>query len=436
MKDYKLYINGEFVEGNSGAYIEVENPATKEVFARVPDGNEVDVDKAVAAARAAQPAWSALSPEKRADYVEKFADYIEKHSDEVGKTIMAEKVGDDMAVRYEPIGVIACLTPWNYPIYQETAKIFPAIAAGNCIVLKPSQIAPVSAFVLAEAAREMGLPAGVINIVTGRGSEVGTLLAKHEDVDMVSFTGSTEQGKKVGMMGIESNVKKVALELGGKSASVILRSADYEKAAKSTMMGCFLNTGQICSALTRMVAPREIKEKLEEYIVSFAKTFTVGDPQDEKMMIGPLASRKGFDKVCAYLRRGLEEGAKMIAGQIPGDCENGYYISPVVFTDVTSDMTIAREEIFGPVLSIIYYDTEEEALQIANDTIYGLAGAVFGRQEDALRFAGKMKAGTVNINNGNFSIEVPFGGYRQSGLGRENGEDGFGEFMETKSLML
>ena len=470
MKDYKLYINGEFVEGNSGAYIEVENPATKEVFARVPDGNEVDVDKAVAAARAAQPAWSALSPEKRADYVEKFADYIEKHSDEVGKTIMAEigtpvkyvyglqvessiehgryyaelarryqyekKVGDDMAVRYEPIGVIACLTPWNYPIYQETAKIFPAIAAGNCIVLKPSQIAPVSAFVLAEAAREMGLPAGVINIVTGRGSEVGTLLAKHEDVDMVSFTGSTEQGKKVGMMGIESNVKKVALELGGKSASVILRSADYEKAAKSTMMGCFLNTGQICSALTRMVAPREIKEKLAEYIVSFAKTFTVGDPQDEKMMIGPLASRKGFDKVCAYLRRGLEEGAKMIAGQIPGDCENGYYISPVVFTDVTNDMTIAREEIFGPVLSIIYYDTEEEALQIANDTIYGLAGAVFGRQEDALRFAGKMKAGTVNINNGNFSIEVPFGGYRQSGLGRENGEDGFGEFMETKSLML
>lgn len=470
MKEHKLYINGEFVEGSSGTYIDVENPATKEVFARVPDGNENDVNKAVAAARAAQPAWSALSPEVRADYVERFSDYIEKHSEEIGRTITAEigtpvkyvyglqihssiehgryyaklarnyryekEVGDGMAVRREPIGVIACLTPWNYPIYQETAKIFPAIAAGNCIVLKPSQIAPVSAFALAEAAEEMGLPPGVINIVTGRGSEVGSLLARHEDVDMVSFTGSTEQGKKVGMMGIESNVKKVALELGGKSASVILRSADYEKAAKSTMMGCFLNTGQICSALTRLVAPREIKDGLEEYIASYVRKFTVGDPNEKEMMIGPLASRKGFDKVCAYLRTALEEGAKMIAGQIPEDCEKGYYVSPVVFTDVTNDMTIAREEIFGPVLSIIYYDTEEEALEIANDTIYGLAGAVFGQQEDALRFAEKMKAGTVNINNGNFSIEVPFGGYKQSGLGRENGEAGFDEFMETKSLML
>lgn len=470
MKEYGLYIDGTYEESCSGRYIEVENPATKEVFARVPDGNGEDVDRAAAAARKAFPAWSALSPQERAGYLDRFAGYIEGHSADIGKTITAEigtpvsfvfdmqvessiqqgryyadiarnyryeeMVGDDMMVRKEPIGVIACLTPWNYPLYQETSKIFPAMAAGNCVVLKPSQIAPVSAFVLAEAADEAGLPPGVMNIVTGRGGEVGALLAEHEDVDMVSFTGSTEQGKKVGMSGIGSNVKKVALELGGKSAAVILRSADMEKAADDIMAGCFFNTGQICSALSRMLAPVEMKDRLEEYIVSTIENYIVGDPEDEKVMIGPLASRKGFDKVCGYISLGLEEGARMLAGSIPDGCDGGYYVSPVVFTDVTRDMVIAREEIFGPVLSIIYYESEDEALEIANDSIYGLAGAVFGEEAEALEFAKKMRAGTINVNNGNFSIEVPFGGYKQSGLGRENGAAGFDEFMEIKSVML
>ena len=469
MDNYKLYINGKYVNGDSGEFISVENPADRQIFARVPDGNQADVDRAVAAARAAFPKWSALSPEERADYVGKFADYIERHKDEVGKTITSEigtpvkyvyglqvvssieqaryysdlarnysyseKCGNNI-VRKEPIGVIACLTPWNYPIYQETSKIFPAIAAGNCIVLKPSQLAPVSAYVLSEAAEEIGLPPGVINIVTGRGEQVGTLLSKHEDVDMVSFTGSTQQGKKVGMMGIESNVKKIALELGGKSASVILRSADYEKAAVGTMMECFLNTGQTCSALTRLIAPREIKDDLENFMLTFVKELKVGDPNEPDTRIGPLASEKGFHKVNRYIRLGIEEGAKMICGEIPDDYENGYYVQPVIFTDVTNDMVIAQEEIFGPVMGIIYYDTEEEALEIANDSIYGLAGAVFGDEKEALEFAEKIQAGTVLVNGGAFTIDVPFGGYKQPGIGRENGKCGFDEFMEVKSIRI
>lgn len=470
MKEYKMYINGEYIEGDSGIYIDVENPATKGIFARVPDGNEKDVNKAVSAAKAAFPAWSELSVNDRAEYLDKISDYIEKHSEELNRLIRMEigtpvkyvydlqvvssieqgryyadiarnyqyeeKTGADMMVVREPIGVIACLTPWNYPLYQATSKVFPAMVAGNCVVLKPSQIAPISAFVLAKAADEIGLPSGVLNIVTGRGQQVGAVLARHEDVDMVSFTGSTEQGKKVGMMGIESNVKKIALELGGKSASIILRSADYKKAVESTMMGCFLNTGQICSALTRLLAPKEIKAELEKHIKEYAKNFTVGDPEDENVIIGPLASIKGFDNVCRYIHAGIEEGAVMIVGNKPESCCGGYYVPPVVFTDVKNDMKIAREEIFGPVLSIIYYDTEEEALEIANDTIYGLAGAVFGDRNEAVSFAKKLKAGMVNVNNGEFSIEVPFGGYKQSGLGRENGKVGFEEFMEIKTLML
>lgn len=469
MDNYKLYIDGRYVDGDSGEFIAVENPADRQIFASVPDGNEADVDKAVAAARGAFPSWSALTSGERADYVEKLAAYIESHKEEVGKTITceigtpvkyvfglqvissieqgryyaelarnysySERCGKNI-VRREPIGVIACLTPWNYPLYQETSKIFPAIAAGNCVVLKPSQLAPVSAFVLSEAAEAAGLPPGVINIVTGRGSQVGTLLAKHEDVDMVSFTGSTEQGKKVGMMGLESNVKKIALELGGKSASVILRSADYEKAAVATMMECFLNTGQTCSALTRLIAPREIKEDLEAFMISFVKELKTGDPNRSDTRIGPLASEKGFHKVSSYIKKGLEEGAKMICGEVPENYEKGYYVPPVIFTDVNNDMVIAREEIFGPVMGIIYYDTEEEALELANDSIYGLAGAVFGEETEALRFAEKIQAGTVIVNGGDFTIEVPFGGYKQSGIGRENGEAGFDEFMEIKSIRI
>ena len=470
MKSCKLYINGEYVCSSSNEYIDVENPSNGEIFARVPAGGREDVDKAVCAAKEAFAVWSALSSDIRAGYIERITDYIETHSDEICETIMKEigtpkslvyalqvessidhgryyadmarnyryenKTKNDMLVRYEPVGVVACLTPWNYPLYQETAKIFPAIAAGNCVVLKPSQIAPVSAFVLAEAADEAGLPPGVINIVTGRGSEVGAMLAGHEAVDMVSFTGSTEQGKEVGMAGIESNVKKVALELGGKSAAVILKSADLKKAVESIMMGCFLNTGQICAALTRLLAPAEMKEELERHVLEQMGSLIVGSPEKEETVIGPLASRKGFEKVREYLHAGLDEGARMLAGRIPEDSRKGYYVSPVVFTDVTNDMTIAREEIFGPVLSIIYYDTEEEAVEAVNDSIYGLAGAVFGEESEALEFARRMRTGSVNVNDAPFTIEMPFGGYKQSGLGRENGEAVFKEFLETKAILI
>lgn len=469
MKKYKLYIGGEFVESSSGHYIGVENPATGKIFAEVSDGNSEDVNNAVMAAREALNKWKNIGQRERAVYLEGFADYIEEYKEEIGRTITAEigtavkyvveshvmssieqarffaellkkysyeEIHENYILRKEPIGIVACLTPWNYPFYQETAKIFPAIAAGNCVVLKPSRIAPVSVQYLADAAEKIGLPAGVLNIITGKGENIGNALSAHQNIDMVSFTGSTEQGKKVGVKGISSNVKKVALELGGKSAAVLLKSADFKSASSNVMMQCFLNTGQTCVAPTRLIAPREIKKELEDYMIEFASGFVVGDPMDKNTDIGPLVSRQAFDKVNSYIEKGVEEGAKLIFGGKAESGDQGYYVLPTIFTETNNDMTIGREEIFGPVLSVMYYDTEKEALEMVNDSIYGLGGAVFGERNAALKFAEEIEAGVISINGAELPTEAPFGGYKQSGLGRENGEVCFEEFLEIKSIAI
>ncbi len=468
MEKKKLFIGGKWVDGKSGTYIDVENPATHEIIGQVPAGNEEDVNLAVAAAKAAFPVWSSMTAIERGELMYKLGDYLEAHLDEIAATVTAElgvpvntvkatqvmnavneakfcaKLAidyayeehyDDYIVRKEPVGVVAGLPPWNYPLEQITVKMLPAMVAGNCVVVKPSQIAPLSAYYLAEAVEAVGFPEGVFNLVIGRGDEVGRFLAGHEDVHKVTYAGSIEGGKDVGIHAM-SNIKQIWLELGGKSASVILRSADYEKAVENTLYGCFMNTGQVCSGKTRMVIPREDKEKIEELIIEKSASFKVGDPLDPTVDIGPLIDRKTFDKVKSYIELGQQEGAKMIVGEVPKGCENGYFIQPVVFTDVDNSMRIAQEEIFGPVLSVIPYDTEEEAIAIANDTIYGLSAAVHGAPAEALAVARKMHTGDVHVNGGDFTQAPPFGGRKQSGYGRENGLLGFEEYLDTKAILI
>jgi len=468
MDTLKLYINGEWTEGHSGTFIQVENPATKEIFTQVPEGDVEDVECAVAAAVAAFPIWSQLTAEERAGYLDKIADFYEENVDEIADIITAElgapkkmsrtwHVQDTIdearlyaniargfkyesafsgfIIRREPVGVVAALTPWNYPLGQVAVKVLPALAAGNCVVLKPSQQAPLAAYFLARAVEAAGIPKGVFNLVTGRGADVGKLLAAHEAIRMVSFTGSTEAGREVGCLGL-GNIKKLALELGGKSAMVLLRNGDMKKAVDFTFSKCFMNTGQTCSALTRLIVPRELKEELEAYIKESISFYVVGDPVDENTDIGPLINERSFRKVSEYIRIWLNEGARMIAGALPESCGNGYYVRPTVFADVTEEMTIVKEEIFGPVLSVIYYDTEEDALRITNNSEYGLSGAVFGEHNEALAFAEKMETGGVYVNGAPFVLQSPFGGYKRSGIGREFGEHGFDEYLETKEIYV
>lgn len=468
MEKLKLFIGGKWIDGNNGKYIEVENPATLEIFARVPDGNEIDVNSAVEAAKAVFPLWKNTLPSARSNLMLKVASYFEEHIDEIAETITAELGApanmvkgwhiespiaeakyyaeqvkkfayevkyNGLIVRREPVGIVSGLTPWNYPLDQITVKLLPAIAAGNCVILKPSQTAPLAAYFFVRAVEAAGFPPGVVNLVTGRGGQIGNILASHPDIQMISFTGSTSAGKEVGKIAL-SNVKKIALELGGKSASVILRGADYQKAVDVTLTKCFMNTGQTCSALTRILVPREDKKKLEKMIVKKAASFKIGDPSQSDIDIGPLVNRKQFEKVKGYIETGLKEGAKMIFGEVPESCDDGYYVEPVVFTDVDNNMTIAREEIFGPVLCVISYDTETEAEQIANDSPYGLSGAVFGKSAEAKAFSERMDTGVIHINGAPFTSDTPFGGYKQSGIGRENGMLGFEEYLEIKSLLI
>jgi acyl-CoA reductase-like NAD-dependent aldehyde dehydrogenase len=462
----QLYIGGKWIPSDSGDWIDVENPATREIIGRVPRGNGVDVDKAVKAASLAFSDWANTSVEERIGYMEKVLEYmlsqkqllIDLETGELGAPVKwAERAHVNGPIgrlenfirligKYEfvselkhgkvvkePIGVVGCLTPWNYPLGQVMQKIVPAILCGNTVVLKPSQIAPLSAGVLAKAFEYAGVPDGVFNLVTGRAGEVGNALALHEKVDMISFTGSTNGGKEVGKLALEG-VKKIALELGGKSANVILKGADYEKAVKTGLSSCFDNTGQTCAALTRMLVPRDELSKIEDMIIEHAKTFIVGDPKLVTTHIGPLASLKQYEKVKKYIEIGIEEGARLIVGEVPGAIETGYFVKPCVFTDVRNDMRIAQEEIFGPVICVIPFDTIEEAIEIANDTIYGLSGAVFGPKEDAKRVALAMKTGSVYINDGKRDIDAPFGGYKQSGIGREGGTYGIDEFLEIKAV--
>jgi acyl-CoA reductase-like NAD-dependent aldehyde dehydrogenase len=348
-----------------------------------------------------------------------------------------EKIGNSLIVR-EGVGVIGCITPWNYPLHQIAAKAAPALAAGCTILLKPTEIAPLNAYILAEIIDEAGLPPGVFNMVMGRGSSVGEAIASHPLVDMVSFTGSTRAGKRVAELAAHS-VKRVALELGGKSPNIILDDAELEKVVTDGVGKCYMNSGQTCSALTRMLVPRSRAAEAEAIASEAASRYTVGDPLDEKTRLGPLVSATQLERVRGYIRKGVEEGAKLVAGgpEPPEGLERGYYVRPTVFSDVRNDMTIARDEIFGPVLVIIPYEDEEDAVRIANDTIYGLAAAVWsGDPERAKRVARLIRAGQVEINGGRFNPMAPFGGFKQSGHGREYGPFGIEEFLEVKALLL
>ena len=466
MKEYQLFIDGKWTAGAEDRWIEVENPATKEIIGKVPRGNAEDVDRAVAAARAAAESWAAKAPHERSEFLRKLSEVIEKRKDEFCTTISSElgiplkyafdyhvsgaireaKYFTDMCenfeyeqktdcgmIRREPFGVVAGITPWNYPLDQATFKLFAAMAAGNTVVLKPSQNAPLCCCILAEAIEEAGFPNGVFNLVTGAGGEVGNAIALHEGIDALSFTGSTSGGIEVGKLAL-STVKKITLELGGKSPLVVLEGADLEAAVADACSSAFMNTGQTCCAYTRMLIPESKKDEIEALLKAEAEKYITGDPLDPETEVGPLISEKAFNKVKGYIEKGIAENARLIAGGVPENCDKGYYVNPTIFSDVSNDMTIAREEIFGPVLAVIPYKTEEEALAIANDTNYGLYGAVYGEPAAALEFAKKIKAGGVHVNGAGGGVDMPFGGYKQSGIGREGGTFGFEDFLEIKAL--
>jgi acyl-CoA reductase-like NAD-dependent aldehyde dehydrogenase len=470
----KIYINGAWVPSEGKGVLEVTNSATEEIIATIPDGTVGDVDKAVAAARAAFEGWSALPKERRAEYLMKIHAGLEARTQEIAEAVarevgmpvglstmiqvglpkgnfaitagllstyeFEEQIGNSLVVR-EPFGVVGCISPWNYPLHQIALKVAPALAAGNTVVVKPSEVAPINAFILAEIVHDAGLPAGVFNLVTGVGPVVGEAIAAHPDVDMVSFTGSTRAGKRVAEVAAQ-NVKKVSLELGGKSPNVILDDLDDEGFTKAVAAGvgkCFSNSGQTCTALTRMLVPRARLAQAEQIATATAAKFTVGDPFDPATRLGPLVSAVQRERVRGFIQTGIDEGATLVTGgtDSPDGLSAGFFVRPTIFSNVTPDMTIAREEIFGPVLSIIPYDDEDEAIRIANDTVYGLAAGVWSATpEHAKQVARRLKAGQVEVNGGSFNPAAPFGGYKQSGLGREAGKFGLEEFCEVKAMQL
>ena len=468
----KFFIDGRWTAPSTKETIDVHNAGNGEVMGRVPAGGAKDIDAAVAAARAALDGWRDTPAEKRAEYLEKISAGLKARADELAKIIAQEvgmplkmagriqaglpianfanyarlvkeftfeqKIGNSLVVR-EPVGVVGAITPWNYPLHQITLKVAPALAAGCTVVLKPSEVAPFNAFLLAEVAEAAGLPKGVLNIVTGTGAAAGEALVKHPGVDMISFTGSTRAGKRISELAAQQ-VKRVALELGGKSASVVLDDADLAAAVKGTVNGCYLNSGQTCTALTRMLVPDSLYQEASRLATEAARSFTVGDPLAETTRLGPLTSQAQLERVRGYIRKGVAEGAELLAGgpDAPeGVPAGGYYVKPTVFGKVRNDMTIAQEEIFGPVLSIIPYKDEEDAIRIANDSPYGLAGAVWSKDEArAQRVARRIRAGQVDVNGGAFNMNAPFGGFKQSGHGREAGKYGLEEFLEYKSLQL
>jgi betaine-aldehyde dehydrogenase len=464
-----LYIDGAWVPSTGSGRIDVRSASTEEVIGTVPEGTAEDVDRAAKAARRAFPGWSQTSVEERAQYLDKINQGLAARIDRIATLVAAEvgmpigmataiqaglpvmtsgqmaqivrefpfeeEVGNSVVVR-DPVGVVGCITPWNYPLHQVVNKVAPALAAGCTVVLKPSEVAPFTAFVLAEIVDEAGLPAGVFNLVTGVGPVVGEAIATHPDIDAVSFTGSTRAGKRVAELAAQT-VKRVTLEMGGKSPNVILDDADLERAVRSGVNNAFLNSGQTCTALTRMLVPRDKQEEAVAFAVDQAGKLTLGDPFDESSRLGPLVSDVQRERVRGYIRKGVEEGARLVTGgaDAPAGLDHGYYVQPTIFADVRPDMIIAQEEIFGPVLSIIPYDSEDEAVRIANDTVYGLAGGVWsGDPARAERVARRLRTGQVEVNGGRFNPMAPFGGFKQSGVGRELGRYGLEEFLETKSL--
>ena len=467
----KLYVGGEWVDPAGDDTIEVVNSTTEEVMGRIPAGTPEDVDRAVAAARAAFETWSQVPPVQRSALLEGIAAALAARSDEIAalvaqelgmplalsKGIQAglptmtfssmpalmeqvaweEEIGNSLVVR-EPVGVVGAITPWNYPLHQICAKVAPALAAGCTVVLKPSEVVPLNAFVLAEVFEQAGAPAGIFNLVTGTGPVVGEALVAHEGVDMVSFTGSTRAGRRVSELA-SARVKPVALELGGKSPNVILEDADLEAAVADGVSKCFLNSGQTCSALTRMLVPRERLEEAERIAAAVAEHFTPGDPFEPGTRLGPLVSDAQRERVREYIRAGAQEGARLVTGgeEAPEGLDRGYFVRPTVFSGVTPEMRIAQEEIFGPVLAIMPYEDEEDAVRIANDTEYGLAGGVWsGDEERAKRVARRIRTGQVEINGATFNPLAPFGGLKQSGHGRELGRYAIEEFLVPKAMQL
>jgi aldehyde dehydrogenase (NAD+) len=461
------WIDGQAVPSD-GPVIEVINPATGAVIATVPDGTATDVDRAVSAATAAFPAWAAAGPGERAAVLRRVAAGLKARGEEIAATMSAEmgaaisftravatglppmtieslagvaedfawseEIANSLIVR-EPIGVVGAIVPWNFPIQQIVTKVVPALLAGNTVVLKPAEVAPLVARIFAEAAAEAGLPAGVLNVVHGTGQVVGEAITAHPGIDMVSFTGSTRAGKRVSAVASET-VKRVALELGGKSASIILPDADLKDAVARGLDSAWANNGQICGAYTRMLVPAGLHDEVVDLLRDAAAEYTVGDPADETTRLGPLASEAQRQRVTAYIERGIADGATLVAGG-PGRPEGlqaGAYVKPTIFANVDPGSVIAREEIFGPVLAVIPYTDDDHAVQIANSTIYGLNGAVFGEPAHALAIAKRMRTGQVDINGGQFNPLAPFGGYKQSGNGREYGRFGLEEFLETKAI--
>jgi acyl-CoA reductase-like NAD-dependent aldehyde dehydrogenase len=437
----------------------------------VPAGSAKDVDQAVKAARRAFEGWSRTAPAERFAVIAQIAGKLNDRKDEIARTIsnelgmpitwatgiqaglpagvmasyaqMArefkweEQIGNSLIIK-EPVGVCAFITPWNYPLHQIVGKVAPALAAGCTMVVKPSSEAPLNAFLLAEIMSEVGLPPGVFNLVTGSGSVVGEAMCSHPEVDMISFTGSTRAGRRIGELAAQS-IKRVTLELGGKSANVILDDADFKRAVSHGVKDICLNSGQTCSALSRMLVPAHRQNEAVEIAKAAAANIKVGDPGNPDNYMGPLVSASQRDRVNDYIRKGIEEGAELVCGgpELPAGLDKGYFVPPTIFANVDNHMTIAQEEIFGPVLCIIPYKDEDDAVRIANDSIYGLAGGVWSAEEArARRVAMRMRTGQVSVNGGGFNLKAPFGGYKQSGHGRELGPIGLEEFLEIKSLQL
>ena len=466
----QFYINGDWQSPAYPATLPVVNPATEQVIAEVARGSGEDVDRAVAAARAAFPGWSSTPVDTRVAILGKIHGLILERKEELAQALSLEmgaaigfaramqvplaaehvqvardvlstytfqKIEHGTAIQREPIGVCGLITPWNWPLYQITAKVAPAIAAGCTVVLKPSELSPLSALLFAQLVHDAGLPAGVFNLVNGSGAEVGAAMAAHPDIDLISITGSNRAGALVAQAAAPT-VKRVTQELGGKSPNVLLPDADFAKAVPPGVMSAFRNVGQSCSAPTRMIVPRNRLAEVEALAATTANAISVGDPQSEATVLGPIANEAQFNRVQAMIEVGMNEGAKLVCGGPgrPEGFEQGFYTRPTVFSQVDSAMRIAQEEIFGPVLCIIAYDTVDEAVAIANDTVYGLGAHVQGQDLELARaVASRIRAGQVLLNYPAWNPMAPFGGYKRSGNGREYGVHGFEEYLEIKAIV-